>query len=309
MSKRPWYKRYGGDFIVGTMRLTLEERGAYSICLDLIYDRGGPIPDDDKWLAKVCGVSVRKWRTLRARLIEADKIQAIDGTLNNKRATRELGATADDSAEQAEIGAKGGRKRAENRSKTSRKPAEKQPASNDFKEVALACQIPEARGQKEDAAATARARLLTEPAWKLASELAAIAGHDPNPQAWPPGWAGAPMRVQGWLNEGWPEAAIIAAATDAAKRKPPGSIKRVDYFEGAVVEEIARQSRPLPSIPTIQEAPHAQAVQRHPGGAYGASKDAWRIAVGKLSASVEEHDPGSDGGDTVISPVAAPGCR
>src|SRR5688572_31678835 len=51
-----WYKRCGADFIHGTMMLTLEEKGAYSLCLDLIYDRGGPIPDDARWLSGVCGV-------------------------------------------------------------------------------------------------------------------------------------------------------------------------------------------------------------------------------------------------------------
>jgi uncharacterized protein YdaU (DUF1376 family) len=56
-----WYKRCGADFIHGTMMLSLEEKGAYSLCLDLIYDRGGPIPDDARWLSGVCGVSLRKW--------------------------------------------------------------------------------------------------------------------------------------------------------------------------------------------------------------------------------------------------------
>ena len=65
-----WYKRCGADFIHGTMMLTLEEKGAYSLCLDLIYDRGAPIPDDARWLSGVCGVSMRKWNALRNRLIE-----------------------------------------------------------------------------------------------------------------------------------------------------------------------------------------------------------------------------------------------
>lgn len=35
MAKRPWYKRYPSDFIAGTIGLSLEEKGAYSVCLDL----------------------------------------------------------------------------------------------------------------------------------------------------------------------------------------------------------------------------------------------------------------------------------
>jgi uncharacterized protein YdaU (DUF1376 family) len=115
VSDRPWYKRYGGDFVLGTMSLSLEEKGAYSICLDLIYDRGGPIPDEPRWLAGVCGVSVRKWSALRERLIESGKLVACDGTLSNARAAKELENAAKIARKLAENGAKGGNKSAENR--------------------------------------------------------------------------------------------------------------------------------------------------------------------------------------------------
>ncbi len=77
-----WYKRCGADFIHGTMMLTLEEKGAYSLCLDLIYDRGGPIPDDARWLSGVCGVSIRKWNAIRERLLELGKLSVADGLLS-----------------------------------------------------------------------------------------------------------------------------------------------------------------------------------------------------------------------------------
>jgi uncharacterized protein YdaU (DUF1376 family) len=108
-----WYKRCGADFIHGTMMLTLEEKGAYSLCLDLIYDRGGPIPDDARWLSGVCGVSMRKWGAIRARLIELGKLAAADNHLSNSRAALELVSAELSHRERAESGAKGGRKRAE----------------------------------------------------------------------------------------------------------------------------------------------------------------------------------------------------
>jgi uncharacterized protein YdaU (DUF1376 family) len=113
MSARPWYKRYGGDFVFGTMSLSLEEKGAYSLCLDLIYDRGGPIPDDARWLAGVCGVSVRKWHALRETLLSAGKLTARDGFLTNDRAEREIEISTETSRKLAENGAKGGIKSAE----------------------------------------------------------------------------------------------------------------------------------------------------------------------------------------------------
>lgn len=109
-----WYKRCGADFIHGTMNLTLEEKGAYSLCLDLIYDRGGPIPDDTRWLAGVCGVSLRKWATLRARLITLGKLTCDGGLISNSRADFEILSADLSSRERAESGSKGGRKRAEN---------------------------------------------------------------------------------------------------------------------------------------------------------------------------------------------------
>lgn len=109
-----WYKRCGGDFIHGTMSLSLEEKGAYSLCLDLIYDRGGPIPDDPRWLSGICGVSMRKWNSLRDSLICAGKLIAEGGFLTNDRATLEIASADFYRRNQAEAGAKGGRKRAEN---------------------------------------------------------------------------------------------------------------------------------------------------------------------------------------------------
>ncbi len=109
-----WYKRCGADFIHGTMTLSLEEKGAYSLCLDLIYDRGGPIPDDARWLSGICGVSMRKWSSLRQRLIDAGKITSDGCFLMNARAGLELVSTEFQRRNQAEAGAKGGRKRAEN---------------------------------------------------------------------------------------------------------------------------------------------------------------------------------------------------
>jgi uncharacterized protein YdaU (DUF1376 family) len=109
-----WYKRCGADFIHGTMMLTLEEKGAYSLCLDLIYDRGGPIPDDARWLAGVCGISLRKWSTIRGRLLSLGKIASENGLISNSRADFEILSSNLSSRERAESGAKGGRKRAEN---------------------------------------------------------------------------------------------------------------------------------------------------------------------------------------------------
>ncbi len=118
MSDRPWYKRYPQDFILGTMGMPLEHRGAYSLILDLIYDRAGPIPDDIKWLAGLCGVSVRKMGVIRQALLISQKIVIRGDVISNRRAEKEI-------AHAAEVE----RKWAENLTKTSRTRSENKPTS------------------------------------------------------------------------------------------------------------------------------------------------------------------------------------
>jgi uncharacterized protein YdaU (DUF1376 family) len=111
----PWYRRFPDNFLGGTNGLTLEEKGAYGVVIDMIYQRGGPIADEPRYIAGVCNCSVRKWNAIRARLLALDKLYVIDGHLMNERAGKELERAAKIARELAENGAKGGDKSAENR--------------------------------------------------------------------------------------------------------------------------------------------------------------------------------------------------
>lgn len=64
------------------------------------------------------------------------------------------------------------------------------------------------------------------------------------------------MRVQTWLNSGWPPELIIAATKAVAARKTGPPAASVQFFEKAIAEEIARQNRPVPEISDVQ-APSA----------------------------------------------------
>lgn len=117
MKGRPWYKRYPADILHGTMALTVAEKGAYNVVLDLMYDRGGPILDDAKWLARQCGCSMQLWRTLRTGLIDHGKLVVTeDGRLTNERATREIARNEAEAESLREAGRAGGlaKKYAEN---------------------------------------------------------------------------------------------------------------------------------------------------------------------------------------------------
>lgn len=110
---QPWYRRFPDNFLGGINGMTLEEKGAYSVVIDMIYQRGGPIADEPRYIAGICNCSVRKWNAIRARLIDLGKLEAIDGQLMNRRAEEELEKAAKISREHAENGAKGGDKSAE----------------------------------------------------------------------------------------------------------------------------------------------------------------------------------------------------
>lgn len=114
MSARPWHKRYHSDALTGYRGLTLEERGAYTTILDLLYDSGEEaLPASERWMAGHLDVSTRKWRTLRDDLSAAGKIDILpDGRITNARYLRERAKITDLTATRAEAGAKGGKAKA-----------------------------------------------------------------------------------------------------------------------------------------------------------------------------------------------------
>jgi uncharacterized protein YdaU (DUF1376 family) len=109
MSGQPWYKHNPRDFLDGIVGMTPDLIGAYIVTLDLIYARGGPIPNDRRWLGGVMGCSSRSAAGLVERLVAAKKLTLEKGLLNNVRALFELKKSSECSRKLAESGAKGGR--------------------------------------------------------------------------------------------------------------------------------------------------------------------------------------------------------
>jgi uncharacterized protein YdaU (DUF1376 family) len=78
------------EFLVGVAGMKPEEIGAYWIACSLMYSRGGPIPDDETWIARACGCHWRTWRRIKARLIEVGKLRETPEGLINDRVVKEL---------------------------------------------------------------------------------------------------------------------------------------------------------------------------------------------------------------------------
>jgi uncharacterized protein YdaU (DUF1376 family) len=108
-----WYKRDPSDALEGMRCLTPEERGVYNTILDLIYERDGNLPDDDRIIAGWAGCAVQRFRRIKNRLIELGKVIVRDGRLTNPRADKELSAFE----EHRKRSSRGGKVSAENRNK------------------------------------------------------------------------------------------------------------------------------------------------------------------------------------------------
>jgi len=149
MSGNPWHKRYHSNALSGYMALTLEERGAYTTLLDMLYDRGEPIVENERLIAGYLGVSLRKARAVLESLIEKGKIRRVDGgLLTNDRFEKERENDAKTTRKLAENGSKGGRARAE-RAKSSSEINDTGQATLDDGSSLLRSQKPEPEKKEE----------------------------------------------------------------------------------------------------------------------------------------------------------------
>lgn len=80
----PYYKKFPRDFLEGTIGMSLEEKGAYAIVLDLIYMRNGSLPDDPQYIAGQLGCSVRKWNSIKNKLVEMGELCVQGGFMEPK---------------------------------------------------------------------------------------------------------------------------------------------------------------------------------------------------------------------------------
>jgi uncharacterized protein YdaU (DUF1376 family) len=90
------------DYIEGTEGMKLETEGAYIRFLMRLYKRGKPLPDDDRFMSIVMGLSIRVWKRVKDSLISIGKIIRKCGYLTNSRFEKERLARAEQLRKQAE---------------------------------------------------------------------------------------------------------------------------------------------------------------------------------------------------------------
>lgn len=102
----PYLPLYVGDYLRDTGYLTLEQHGAYCMLLMRLWSAGGALPSDEGKLARIAGVSVKKWRPIWADLATFFELE--NGQITHKRITSELEKAGALRAKRAAAGAKGG---------------------------------------------------------------------------------------------------------------------------------------------------------------------------------------------------------
>ena len=70
-----FYSRFPDNFMSGTAELTLEQIGAYTLLIDLLYSRDGIVPDNDVAVAHMIHRDPRTWRAMKKQLMAAGKVR------------------------------------------------------------------------------------------------------------------------------------------------------------------------------------------------------------------------------------------
>lgn len=101
-----WMPMYWGVYIADTRRLSTLEHGAYLLLIADYWQSGQPLPDDDKILAKIAGLTVPKWKAIRQAI--AAFFVVADGLWRHKRIDLELAAAQQRYERRAAAGQRGG---------------------------------------------------------------------------------------------------------------------------------------------------------------------------------------------------------
>lgn len=106
MSERPFMQLYVSDFVGDTLMLSAEHVGAYMLLLIALWNADGTLPNDERKLARVARLSLKKWRSVASDLMPF--FDVTPETITHGRLQKELQKSARQSQSRASAGAMGG---------------------------------------------------------------------------------------------------------------------------------------------------------------------------------------------------------
>ncbi|AZV00258.1 YdaU family protein [Paracoccus kondratievae] len=90
MSESPFFQFYPSDWLAGTRGLSAAETGVYITLVAMMYEAEGPIPNDAKRLARLCGSTPAAFKKAVDGLIETGKLTLDDRGFSNSRVEIEI---------------------------------------------------------------------------------------------------------------------------------------------------------------------------------------------------------------------------
>lgn len=95
MAALPYMPLFVADYLADTAHLSTFQHGVYLLLIMNYWQRGGPLPDDDKRLASIARIGPREWARMRGTISEFFSIA--DGWWLHSRLDRDLAHVSDKS--------------------------------------------------------------------------------------------------------------------------------------------------------------------------------------------------------------------
>jgi uncharacterized protein YdaU (DUF1376 family) len=141
----PFMQLYVADYLGDTRHLTTEQHGAYLLLLMTMWRHGGRLPNDPAKLARIAGVSARRWHLVASDVMPFFTV-CDDGTITQKRLEREHQKALSISEKRSVSGKRGGQAKALNNNDLALANAKQEPKHSQISDV-----IKEAKGEDANA--------------------------------------------------------------------------------------------------------------------------------------------------------------
>ena len=110
MSTTPFMQLYINDYVGKTRHLTTEQHGAYLLILMAMWRAGGSLPNDEKKLARIAGLTPARWRRISDDVM--DFMTVYGDKITQKRLMKEIKKVNEIASKRRSAGSKGGKAKA-----------------------------------------------------------------------------------------------------------------------------------------------------------------------------------------------------
>ncbi|OLY45079.1 Uncharacterized conserved protein YdaU, DUF1376 family [Bartonella apis] len=107
MTNAPFMQLYVADYLADTQHLTTEQHGAYLLLLMTMWRNAGSLPNDEKKLARIAHVSMKRWHIIAGDVMAFFDIT--DDRITQKRLSEELQKAVSKSEKRKTSGSLGGK--------------------------------------------------------------------------------------------------------------------------------------------------------------------------------------------------------